>query len=223
MVSHQTRTALVGIQGWSELIRDGDLSTDEVRSYADDIFTEALKIDTMIGEMFDLNRLETGQSPLRRVSVDVKDVVGEAAARFGLDPEWCGDLLPLMGDRDRLEQAFQKIFGFVARTAQPDSHIIVTVSGDAEWVSVSVRSSASRVIEFEDWLLGRYERYEQRPSAVLGFGLGLAVARAIMELHDGTIEARTPAPGGAEFLVRLPVPATSDGAQAWEPEQTPSP
>lgn len=223
MVSHQTRTALVGIQGWSELIRDGELSTDEVRAYAGDIFTEALKIDSMIGEMLDLNSLETGQSALRRIRVDVRDIVAESAARFELNPVWCGDPRPIMGDRDRLGQAFQKVFGFVARTAQPNSQITVTATCDAESVAVSVRSSSSRVVEFEDWLLGRYERYEQRPSAVLGAGLGLAIARAIVELHEGTIEARTPAPGGAEFLVRLPVPAASAAARAREREQKASP
>src|SRR5690348_7669354 len=61
MVSHETRSALVGIQGWSELIRDGGISDDEIRSCASDIFDGAQRIEKMIGQMFDLNHLETRQ------------------------------------------------------------------------------------------------------------------------------------------------------------------
>lgn len=223
MVSHETRTALVGIQGLSELIRDGGLTHDEVRIYAGDIFGEALRIDAMIGEMFDLNRLETGPTPWREVLVDVNRVVGEAAAKFDVDLDLVDDRPAVLGDRDRLRQAFQKVLGFVVRTARPDSQIAIATTRETDGVGVLVRSTSSKVVEFEDWFYGRYERYEQRPSAVLGAGLGLAIARAIIELHGGRIEAQTAPPSGAEFRVRLPALAASAGAPARGRESTPSP
>jgi len=220
MVSHQTRTALVGIQGLSELMMDGELTRDEVRAYATDIFREAQKIDAMIGEMFDLNRLETRQAPFRQVDVDLNRLVSETSSRtnahLALDPE-----LPVVkGDPDRMKQALQKIFGFVGRTAEGGStRIEVRTNRKPCAAHITVRSNSSRVDEFEDWLYGRYERYEKRPSAILGAGLGLAIARAIVELHGGRIQVDAPSGGGAEFGITLPAPEVS--AAAAEPETVP--
>lgn len=217
MMSHQTRTALVGIQGLSELIRDGDLSDAEVRVCAADIFNEALKIDAMIGEMFDLNRLETRQSPLRRTRVDLVEVVAEAAARLGVEVETEVDSTIVFGDRDRLKQAMQRVLAFVRRAALPKSRLSVAVACHGSVATVSIASTLSRSDDFDDWLHGRYERYEEKPSAILGAGVGLAVARAIIELHGGSIEALSAGESGAEFRLTLPAPAASAEAQAHAP------
>jgi K+-sensing histidine kinase KdpD len=229
MVSHQTRTALVGIQGWSELIRDGDLSMAEIRDYAWDIFNEAQKIDSMIGEMFDLNRLESGQSPFRMSRVHVDRVVEDAAAKVrGATPEMTLVLeagagpSTVLGDRDRLTQAVAKVLAFVVRTARPGSVIALSTATHANWIDITVRSTSWRVGDFEDWLYGRYERYEQRPSAILGAGLGLAIARAIIELHRGEIKVLTGAEGAAELRIRLPALAESDAARELGRAPTPS-
>lgn len=230
MVSHQTRTSLVGIQGLSELIRDGELSLDEVRDFATDIFNEAQRIDQMIGEMFDLNRLETGQSSFRMAQVDLNRLVEEAAAiapertpNVGVVLEACAAPAIVLGDRDRLRQAVQRVVAFVAHAAQPGSIVAVTTVPVEDRVVVTIRSSSSRIVEFEDWLYGRYERYEQRPSAIFGAGLGLAIARSIVELHGGDIRAVLGADGGAEFQLTLPVPAASAEAPAPGPAPTPAP
>jgi signal transduction histidine kinase len=214
MVSHQTRSALVGIQGLSELILQGDLSSDEVRAFAEDIFREAQKIDATIGEMFDLNRLETGQSQFRHVAVDLNQVVAGAVTSVrektrlvGFVVEPAGGLLTVTGDPDRLRQAVQKLLGFVVGTAVPGSRITLATCRHQNQVELRVRSSSMRVVEFEDWLFGRYDRYEKRPSAIMGVGLGLAITRAVVELHGGSISVETPAEGGAEFRVMLPAPA----------------
>jgi K+-sensing histidine kinase KdpD len=221
MVSHQTRTALVGIQGLSELIRDGDLSEVEVRAYASDIFGEALKVDAMIGEMLDLNRLETRQAALRKARVNLNRVVEEAAAKLGILVEAGAEqTIIVVGDPDRLQQALQRVLTFVQRAALPGSEIGVAMARQGDQVTVTIVSTESRSAEFEDWLYGRYERYEQRPSAILGAGVGLAVARAIVELHGGAIEAHRAGECGAEFRLRLPVPAESVVAPGRAPAPT---
>jgi signal transduction histidine kinase len=211
MVSHETRSALVGIQGLSELIQEGDVDLEEARGYAGDIFREAQKINNMIGEMFDLNRLETGQSALRRVPVDlnrvaeeVVDEVRDKSSRIAIELDVQAQRSLVLGDPDRLQQAIHSVLVFCTRTAQPGSLISVVTTSDQTRVRISVRSSSMKVIEFDDWLYGRYERYESRPSAMMGAGLGLAISRAIIELHDGRIAVGPMPKGGAEFELSLP-------------------
>lgn len=211
MISHETRSALVGIQGLSELIRDGDLPPDEVRSYAADIFAEAQKINALIGQMFDLNRLETGQTTFRKIRVDMNSVANDVVshmARNAMEPAVELDLHAgpsvVTGDPDRLRQAVQNVVGFCARTANVGSRIAVATTLQDNLVHLIVKSSSLKLVEFDDWLYGRYERYEERPSAIMGAGLGLAVARTIIELHDGRIGVNNTAQGGTEFHISLP-------------------
>jgi signal transduction histidine kinase len=211
MVSHETRSALVGIQGLSELIRDGGLSEDEVHACADDIFTEAQKINGLIGQMFDLGQLENGRPEFRKVHVDVNDLVtevvnhsGAKGKRVSIEVELDSRRPAVSGDPDRLHQAVDDVFDFALRTAKAASRITVATRSEPGLAHVGIRSSSLALFEFNDWLYGHYERYEQRPSAIIGAGLGLAIARAILELHGGRIGVESAAQTGTEFTLTLP-------------------
>src|SRR5204863_10117036 len=81
IVSHEFRTALTGIQGFSELIRDGGLEADEVRAYGGYIFNDADRVNRLIGDMLDLDRMESGRMTMRTADVDVNDILAEAVSR----------------------------------------------------------------------------------------------------------------------------------------------
>ena len=211
MVSHETRSALVGVQGLSELIRDGGLTADEVRDCANDIFLEAQRMDALIGEMFDLHRIESNQAPFRRARVDLTGIMQDAGEKArernpGLTIELGISAGPLIveGDPDRLKQAVQYVVGFCTRTARSGGRIWIAADLERGKVSLTVGSNSLSAVGFDDWLYGRYERYEQRPSSVIGAGLGLAIARAIIELHGGQILAAEKGPQTSEFLIAIP-------------------
>jgi signal transduction histidine kinase len=212
MMRHETRSALVGIQGLSELIRDGGLSENEIKACADEIFGAAQKIDSLIGQMFDLNRMETGQTSFRNTRVEVNSLVSDVVVRARatarpLSIELRQSSVPLFvsGDPDRIRQAMQNVVGFITGTAGIGERISVATSLGDHSVVVSIGSSTLRIAAFDDWLYGRYDRYEQRPSAIIGAGLDLAIARSIIELHGGRVEVTTTPKGGSEF--RLVIPA----------------
>lgn len=211
MVSHETRTALVGIQGLSELIREGDLTPAEIREYAEDIFREAEKVNVMIGQFLDLNTLEITPTPVRSIPVDVNglvtEVVGQVRRKLNhvtIELDLNADVAVVNGDRDRLRQVFQNVIVFATRGAKPDSHIFVATSLDGGLVNVTICCSRVPVGDFDDWLYGRYERYEERPSAMIGAGPGLAIARTITELHGGHIAVTGSQRRGSEFKISLP-------------------
>lgn len=221
MVSHETRSALVGIQGWSELIRDGGLSDEEIRSCASDIFDGAQRIEKMIGQMLDLSHLETRQVVLRKRSVDLNAIATEVAARhlarqpvppiaLQLDPA----IPPVVGDPDRLAQAVDNFVSFARRKLTAATRVSITTELLNRRIRVGVRSDSMHAPTFDDWLFGRYERYEKRPSSIMGAGLGLAIARVIAELHDGRVSVERFPDDFVELNIFLPVAAAGSAEVA---------
>ena len=211
MVSHETRSSLVGIQGWSELIRDGGLSEEEIRSCASDILDYAQRIERMICQMFELNRLETRRVALRRRKLDLNAVATGVVARhlthqpvppiaLHLDPA----ISPAVGDPDRLAQAIDNFLSFARRKVTASSRISITTQRLDRRIRLGVRADTMHDPSFDDWLFGRYERYEQRPSSIMGAGLGLAIARVIVELHDGHVSVDRFPDGSAELNFFIP-------------------
>lgn len=211
MMRHETRTALVGIQGLSELIRDGGLSEDEIKTCADEIFGAAQKIDAWIGQMFDLNRMESGQTAFRRTRIEVNTIVSDVVVRtraatrqLSIGLQQSSVPLYVTGDPDRLRQAMQNLLGFITGTATTGGHITVGTGPDEHMVVVSIASNTLKIAHYDDWLYGRYDRYEQRPTAIIGAGLDLAIARTIIELHGGRIDVITAPRGESEFRLVMP-------------------
>jgi K+-sensing histidine kinase KdpD len=79
---------------------------------------------------------------------------------------------------------------------------------------LGVRSDSMHAQSFDDWLFGRYERYEKRPSSIMGAGLGLAIARVIVELHDGRVSIERYPDESAELNMFIPVAQTASGEVA---------
>lgn len=125
----------------------------------------------------------------------------------------------LVADGLRLAQVLSNLLGNAAKYSEPGGHIRVTARGEAGKLMISVADSG---IGIESEVLPRiFEMFAQATSALErsegGLGIGLALVRGLVELHDGTVEAKSGGPGrGAEFIVRLPL---RDGAGAAVSEQ----
>jgi signal transduction histidine kinase len=121
------------------------------------------------------------------------------------------------GDSGRLTQVFANLLINAAKFTHPGGHIWVEVERESAWALVKVRDSGIGISR--DMLARVFDAYVQaeRGSAASkgGLGLGLALARHLIELHGGTVNAYSEGPGrGSEFVVRLPAP----GRQVYSPE-----
>ena len=85
IVSHEFRTPLTGIQGFSEMMRDENLTVPEMREYAGDINKDARRLARLITDMLDLDRMESGRMTLNSEPVDLNRIVAETAAQFRLN------------------------------------------------------------------------------------------------------------------------------------------
>src|SRR5207245_2578648 len=196
IVSHEFRTALTGIQGFSELIRDGGLEADEVRAYGGYIFNDADRVNRLIGDMLDLDRMESGRMTMRTADVDINDILMEAIARAtssAVTVEFKSDLdprLPIVaGDRDRLIQVISNLVNNAVKYSPEGGTVTLTSRAEGHYALVSVTDTGIGIPP-ED--IGHvFERFRRVRSGIAqsipGTGLGLTIVKQIVEMHGGKI------------------------------------
>jgi two-component system sensor histidine kinase/response regulator len=211
LVSHEFRTALVGIQGFSEMIRDEDLPIADLRSFAGDINDDAERLNRMINDMLDLDRIEAGRLILHAQQTDLNALLQQAVTRASassfhhfvtakLDPS-----TPVIQcDPDRITQVLANLLSNAIKYSPNGGEVVVSSQVSDGHVEVSVRDHGIGISpDFIKRLFGRYERYEKTSNQVLGTGLGLAITRQIIELHGGKIWVDSAVGVGSDFRFRL--------------------
>jgi two-component system, sensor histidine kinase and response regulator len=222
LVSHEFRTGLVGIQGFSEMIRDSDLTVEDVKAFAADINKDAQRLNRMINDMLDLDRIEAGRLTLRMESVDVNTVLQEAVERARASSEHhtiSVDLDPAGPaahcDADRVAQIIANLLTNAVKYSPDGGEILVSSRAREGFVEIGIRDHGVGIApEFAKRLFSRYERYEKTSGKIIGTGLGLAIARQIVEMHGGRIWVETAVGSGSEFRFTLPVAAAEAPEQA---------
>jgi CheY-like chemotaxis protein len=175
------------------------------------------QMSRLIDDLLDVSRITRGTLELRRERVACADVVEAAIEACREDLAAKGhrlrtDLPPraleIEADRDRLVQVLCNLLGNAAKYTPPGGHIDLAVgAGDERTLVISVKDDG---VGIPSGKLGEifdlFARVEQALDRQGGLGVGLTLARQLVELHGGTIEPRSPGIGrGSEFVVRLPV------------------
>lgn len=214
IVSHEFRTPLTGIQGFSEMMRDEDLSVAEMKEYAGDINKDAQRLNRMINEMLDLDRLESGRMTFERTDVDLNSVITEVAAGVGpnapshpiilhLDPA----LGPASGDRDKLTQVVVNLISNAVKYSPQGGEIVVTTRVEGSNAHVLVRDHGMGIPP--DGLEKVFERFARLESDatrfIQGTGLGLPIVRQIVTLHGGAAWVESTVGEGSVFQFTIPL------------------
>src|SRR5258708_19178510 len=214
MVSHEFRSALVGIQGFSELIRDNDLEVADVKNLAGDINNDALRLNRMITEMLEFDRMEAGKIHLELKPLDINMLVQDAVehalvttTKHSLTESLEPDLPMVSGDSDRLTQGLTNLLSNAIKYSPDGGEISVRSRLAGSYVEVAVKDQGLGIPpEFIGRLFGRYERYEDKHAGkIIGTGLGLAITRQIVEMHGGKISVESTVGSGSEFKFAVPV------------------
>ena len=217
-VSHELRTPLVSILGWAAMLRDG-IVTDPAaaKSAAETIERNSKAQLQLIDDLLDTARIAAGKlqldvNPLELTSVVTvaADVVRHAAAAKDITLRLVTADAPVAvrGDATRLQQVVWNLLANAVKFTPRGGTIDVRVSVADGQALVVVSDTGDGI--HPDFLPHVFNRFTQAESATTrrhgGLGLGLSIARHLVELHGGTIEACSDGPGkGARFVVRLPV------------------
>ncbi|MFN8636424.1 MAG: GAF domain-containing protein [Chloroflexota bacterium] len=214
IVSHEFRSPLTGIQGFSELMRDELTEIGEMREYSADINREAERLTRMIDELLDLDRMESGRMRLHVEELDLGDLVmrlvTSAATRaprhrfsYDLDPR----LPRLSADRDKLTQVVVNLLDNAVKYSPDGGEIAVSVGYAQSQAHLRVRDQGMGIPP--DALDAVFERYARIDSeqirTIRGTGLGLPIVRQIVELHGGRVWVESALGAGSTFHVTLPL------------------
>jgi two-component system, OmpR family, sensor histidine kinase KdpD len=211
-VSHDLRTPLASITGAASTLRSqGEKLAPGVRDeLLESISEEALRLSRLVGNLLDMTRLESGVE-LRRDLYPLEEIVGAALQR--LEAQLAGrevmatvpEDLPLVHVDDvLLGQVLVNLLENAAKYSPAGSAIEIAATATLAAVQLEVRDRGPGFAEGEEKRL--FEKfYRGKPEGVRGAGLGLAICRAIVMAHRGSIEALHREGGGAIFRIRLPL------------------
>ena len=235
-VSHELKTPLTSIQGFSQAMLDGAIQSDEeFRESTQIINDEANRMRALVDDLLLLSQIESGQVEMEHRNIDIGGLLERTLQRF----QWAlreGDVrsgvsiepLPLVtGDERRLEQVFGNLLQNAVRHTPPGGAIAVTASVLRDGsVSIAVHNTGS-YIPPED-LPRVFERFYQvdraRTRRAGSSGLGLAIVKEIIDAHGGTVRAISDAETGTEFVIILPAakPTPARSGRAAVPPQAKS-
>ena len=214
-VSYEFRTPLTNIIGFADLLQQqvfGGLN-DKQLEYVGDITSSSKVLHSLVDNMLDLATLDAGILELNLETVDVAGTVQAAVKSVSERLKEQGIRLRMklpqknerfVVDAVRVQQILYNLLTNAIRFSPTDSEIVVETTTDRDAISLRISDSGPGIPE--DKRATIFQRFESqaRGGAGRGAGLGLAIARSLVELHGGTIELDGGVDKGASFILRIP-------------------
>ncbi|WOJ98509.1 ATP-binding protein [Congregibacter brevis] len=219
-VSHDLRTPVSSIQGFLETLMVKDLDTSAQEDYIRTAHKHALRLNELIGELFELSTLESGTVEPHWENFPVMELIQdivldhEVSARergITLTTEAASESLQVRADIAMIHRLLENLIHNALRHTPAGGEITVRVTDDAERVRVQVSDNGDGIASQD--IPRIFERFYQRDtdstsdSAMGGTGLGLAIVKRIVDLHRSQIAVRSEGNHGTEFSFWLPQPA----------------
>jgi signal transduction histidine kinase/integral membrane sensor domain MASE1 len=216
-LSHELRTPLNAIVGWTRMLQDRMLDPAATRRALEVIDRNAQLQAQLVDDILDVSGIVSGKLRLERSPVDLGAIVGAAldavrpaadAKQVRLDSRMRAASPTIEADHKRLQQVVWNLLSNAVKFCEPQGFVSVDID-DAEPDRVRIRVQDDGAGIEPAFLPYVFERFRQGDGSVSrrygGLGLGLAIVRHLIELHDGTVSAESPGIGlGSTFTIELP-------------------
>ena len=221
-VSHELKTPLTSIQGFAQAILDGAVPNEQsLHQAAQVIYDESSRMHRMVVELLDLARLDSGIAEIERLPVNLNTLLQAIYEKFQPIAQQAqvtlrlhlGVLPEIQGDGDRLAQVFTNLVDNAIKFTPPGGTVTLSSQVTDDCVYLSVEDGGPGIPAGERERI--FERFYQtdksrRGDRTRGVGLGLAIAREIIQAHGGAISIGEPAASkssayGSVFVVKIPL------------------
>ena len=218
MLAHELRNPLAPIRNAVQIIRAREPEDPWIRQTGDMIARQVGHLARLVDDLLDVSRVTQGKVMLRLETIDIVEVVqsGIELAHPFIDArrhQLTIDLpapgcLQIEGDATRVAQVIGNLLDNAAKYTEAGGRIRVAARRDGEFAAISVRDNGIGIAA--DLLPRIFDLFTQAARSLDraqgGLGVGLSLVKTLVELHGGTVEARSKGPGaGSEFVVRLPL------------------
>ncbi|AFY84751.1 PAS domain-containing protein [Oscillatoria acuminata] len=217
ILSHELRSPLNPILGWTQLLKKGTLSPEKTIQGLNSIERNAKLQTQLIEDLLDVSRILRGKLILTETPVKLTEVIDSAIetvrlaaqAKFiQINTEFNPQFGQVLGDSNRLQQAVWNLLSNAVKFTPPGGQVTVSLTQRSDCAQIQVQDTGSGIDP--DFLPHVFESFRQADSTTTrtfgGLGLGLAIARHLVELHGGRIWVDSPGLGqGATFTLSLPL------------------
>ncbi len=217
-ISHDLKTPLTAIKGYTEGILDGVADTDEKRSkYLKTIYTKAVDMQSLVDELSVYTKLDSNIIPYNFKNVNVNSFFSDCVDELSLDTEVknitlsyhsnVGDCHTVVADPEQLRRVINNIIGnSVKYMDKPEGRIEIRSFEDGNFIRLEIEDNAAGISEADlPHIFERFYRADSsRGTKKGGTGLGLAISKKIIEDHGGTITAKSSLGEGTTFIFTIP-------------------
>jgi len=211
-VSHEFRTPLSAIVGMTEMLLQGDVGDNRAEKYLNIIRNEGLRLAKMVTELLRLARIDSGKETLqfRRINIEalLKDIVNTLAARVDTQDASIRyaihDAAYVLGDEGNLKQVLMNLIDNALTFSDKGCMIQVDIGRNGDMIDIAVTDNGWGVPEDDiPHLAERFYR-GKHGDRVKGTGLGLALCKEIVKMHDGTLSVRSRLGKGTTVTISIP-------------------
>ncbi len=211
-VSHDLRTPLTLISGYSEIMRD--IPGEATKENCQVIIDEVGKLSSLVNDLLEISKLQSGNMQIERSEFSLVSLLGEcihgydelaAAQGYTLLLE-CDRDVTLSADRTMIFQALRNLINNALTYTGDDKTVRVSITFAEHFVRISVTDSGEGIApEHLRDIWDRYYRDPEHKRAKSGTGLGLSIVKSVVKLHSGRYGVRSKLGSGSTFWIELPV------------------
>ena len=207
-VSHELRTPLTSVMGFADLLEQHErLSSDQFAQIVRRLRANAVRLDRLLSDLLDLDRLSRGTLEPRRTAVDVHDLIGRTIEQVGLlgRVKVTGQQVVAKIDGPRTERIVENLITNAHKHTPPDGEIVAAVERRDDGVLIRVDDRGPGIPDEDKEAMFEAFRQGDSPAAQTGgAGIGLSLVAAFAGLHDGEAWVEDREGGGSSFRVFLP-------------------
>ena len=214
MVAHELRTPLTSLQGFIELLMTRNIDKETEKKWIKIINEESQLLGQLVSEILDLSQIEEGKLRLKKDDLMFEDILNREIERFGLRnskqrfrAEIKGFLGSVCCDGEKITQVLSNLMGNASKYSEEGRNIIIGAAVEDDTIKVFVRDRGCGIPEWElKKIFDPFYRVSgPETSQIRGTGLGLDIAKAIVEMHGGELWAESEEGKGSTFYFTLPL------------------